>query len=469
MINVFRKRIDRLIHGDDGAALVVTLALFMMMYISCAGVFAIGKTVKEKMILQNAADAAAYSAAIVQADTLSRLATLNREMALTYKSMVCRQMDYVVCRWLQAASNAYTASGGISDLTGVSDHMTTMFLSSAPVNASDYGNRADEFKELIKGDSQLIGELNDAIRNLMDNYKDRVEGVVEDVMLANLPDSYSRDCYWSVDFKEPDEWMRALEGRDEAKFLKFVDKNPESEYGSSSSEWYPVEDDELRHHWGGVPLVCFWYCPYPKMHIVAFPYEFPEEMNVTAAKPYVLTKDFYDQGSGVRKGAISVGVAKCNRNPWEKLVKVGLDGEKRGLYEVFQPLIGAIDWTWAIASAQAGYIDSREFPGDGELDGLRANSYKVAHDYNADWEGDGDWNLRTDNWDAVYVPVCRSFAEDDFESWIKDDWKVLSPNPASDLPSYSPDAMTRALPQMHNSGIVDAQLVWSGLLGKIYH
>ena len=85
MINIRRKRIDKLIHGDDGAALVITLALFMMMYISCAGVFAIGQTVKDKMILQNAADAAAYSAAIVQADTLSRIAALNREMAWVYK------------------------------------------------------------------------------------------------------------------------------------------------------------------------------------------------------------------------------------------------------------------------------------------------------------------------------------------------------------------------------------------------
>ena len=89
-----------------------------------------------------------------------------------------------------------------------------------------------------------------------------------------------------------------------------------------------------------------------------------------------------------------------------------------------------------------------------------------------EWDDDDEWNLRTDNWDAVYVPVRQSFSDDGDEglaSWIKGEWKELSSNPASDLPDYSPDSMTSALPQMHNSGASTATLDWDGLRDGMYH
>jgi len=100
MLRILRDKLVRLGKGEDGAALIVTLALFMFMYLSCAGVFTVGQLVKDRIHLQNACDAAAYSAAVVQADTLSRIATINRAMAWTYISMSRRQMDYIVWKWL---------------------------------------------------------------------------------------------------------------------------------------------------------------------------------------------------------------------------------------------------------------------------------------------------------------------------------------------------------------------------------
>lgn len=86
---------------EGGAALVTTLALFMFLYLVCMGVFAVGTAVRERIHLQNAADAAAYSAAVVQADTLSRIATINRAMSWSYVDMTRLQMDYIVRRWLE--------------------------------------------------------------------------------------------------------------------------------------------------------------------------------------------------------------------------------------------------------------------------------------------------------------------------------------------------------------------------------
>ena len=65
MIGVFVRKLASLGRDENGAALMVTLALFLFMYLSGAGVFAIGKTVKDRVHLQNACDAAAYSAAVV--------------------------------------------------------------------------------------------------------------------------------------------------------------------------------------------------------------------------------------------------------------------------------------------------------------------------------------------------------------------------------------------------------------------
>ena len=86
--------------SEDGAALVMTLAVFFLMYVAILSVYTVATAVRERIHLQNAVDAAAYSAAVVQADTFSRVAAINRAMAWTYVQMSRRQMDYAVLKWL---------------------------------------------------------------------------------------------------------------------------------------------------------------------------------------------------------------------------------------------------------------------------------------------------------------------------------------------------------------------------------
>jgi len=94
------KAFVRLGRDESGAAFLVTLALFMFMFLLCSGVYSIGDIVRQRIELQNASDAAAYSAAVIQADTISRVATINRAMAWTYLQMTRRQMDYIVDKWV---------------------------------------------------------------------------------------------------------------------------------------------------------------------------------------------------------------------------------------------------------------------------------------------------------------------------------------------------------------------------------
>lgn len=113
----------RLVRDDSGAALLLTLAVFLLLFILLCGVFSVGQTIRQKVELQNACDAAAYSAAVVQADALSRMAVVNRALAWSYIQLCRAQMDYIVYRWLELtcarfdedrAKNA--CNGGLFDL-----------------------------------------------------------------------------------------------------------------------------------------------------------------------------------------------------------------------------------------------------------------------------------------------------------------------------------------------------------------
>ena len=93
VFGVFANRSRELMHDKSGAALALTLAFVLPMYLTVIGIYGIGEMVRNKIELQNAADAAAYSAAVVQADYLSRMATVNKAMAWTYVDLQKRSLD----------------------------------------------------------------------------------------------------------------------------------------------------------------------------------------------------------------------------------------------------------------------------------------------------------------------------------------------------------------------------------------
>lgn len=100
ILAIARERFGLIRRDDSGAALLITLGVFMFLVMVTGGVYAVGENVRQKIELQNAVDAAAYSASNVQADILSRMATVNRAMSWTYVQMCNRQMDYIVAKWL---------------------------------------------------------------------------------------------------------------------------------------------------------------------------------------------------------------------------------------------------------------------------------------------------------------------------------------------------------------------------------
>lgn len=112
---------------ERGYAVMATLAIFLFLFVLCAAVYAVGETIHERIKIQNACDAAAYSAAAVQADGLSRMACVNRAMSWTYVQMSNRQMDYITYRWLKLVNKRFD-----QDKNNAKDYASQLVVSFDP-------------------------------------------------------------------------------------------------------------------------------------------------------------------------------------------------------------------------------------------------------------------------------------------------------------------------------------------------
>lgn len=119
----------RLWREEDGVIIACSLAVFLFLYVLGCGIYTLGTTLCEREALQNAADAAAYSAATIQADALSRMAMVNRALAYTYTQMSCKQMDCITARWLGQVIKRFN-----EDSDAAEDWTSTAFLPDMPVN-----------------------------------------------------------------------------------------------------------------------------------------------------------------------------------------------------------------------------------------------------------------------------------------------------------------------------------------------
>lgn len=101
MLQEFNKFCRRLWRDESGMVLAFTVVVFLTLFVIACTVYAVGEHIRQRIELQNAADAAAYSGAVVQADGLSRIAAINKAMAWTYVQMGRAEMDFAVDAWLE--------------------------------------------------------------------------------------------------------------------------------------------------------------------------------------------------------------------------------------------------------------------------------------------------------------------------------------------------------------------------------
>jgi len=441
MIRILKQRGAELVGDESGVAFALTVTVAVVIFLFGFSVYAVGETVRQRIELQNAADAAAYSGALVQADTISRVAVINKAMAWNYVMMTRRQMDHVVDKWLEKVRQIYhstytTAANcqfgcscihhrnesspldwwvGIGPLGG---HKTVLLngWQSAHISVIDAArnshaarNSAARLEEI----RSCIEAMNRAEKSLISGMKSRVEHAVEfavgaDASLTPNDEKVKnrRRIEWRLyDLKSASVYFETLK-KNETRFLGFGDFSgpPAGVFGAGADTWlrqsaasgfrrdYMQSGGSLRADWSSFNqfwVDTTWGCvPYCVMNnLNANPFCVTGEMardryfTGQSAAPQVLKKNFFGAD-----GAIVVGVSRPLNNPLAFLYS---GGEKAGIYSAFE-VGGGKQTMWCVAAARAGY---------------RKPEWNVGEYRNRGRMIDDADNLKIADWDALFLPL----------------------------------------------------------------
>ena len=527
VLQVAGRRFLALGSDESGAALAVTIVMFSLLFLSFASVYAIGAATRDKIHLQNAADAAAYSAAVVQADMLSRLATINKAMSWTYVQQTRRQMDYIVYKWLEQTLREYDEDYNTArdwnletdcychrsstpypywsigkdmiyptiDLNG-SFRIVQLVRASLPlflVHLLGEGRSADipmvslvGLGAQIRLDSTAINLMNLAEADLSLRMKGRMRDAAEGTLVANIPDGWKKDTFWSyhhdevMGFSYPDSYVSYLRiarnnEEDERQFCAasaegFSDEGyPDETFDAGCRTWFvrakghnrPASGNEigisrayvrrgdsaLHSAWNWYSIKCIYIPPTPwspEFHI-PIPLWGDGEVygddpqhsfyETAVARPNFVTRSYCGEA-----GTISIGVARRTDNAWCRII-----GNAGGLFAAFTP---AVKWSWAYSSAKAGYHRvSDSDPGSRAFD-ISWRGDSKDHGFERDGGKRRYWNLCVSDWDAVFMPVGKSktlaqdgewtFGETSFLSnWATSTWRPLGGGSAGGMATVS--------------------------------
>ena len=493
MTEILCQKLIKLVRGDDGVALVVTLALFMFLYVSCAGVYTVGRAVKDRIILQNAVDAAAYSAAVVQADYLSRIATINKAMAWNYAQFLKSQRNWIALRFMEKLNERPWTKEFNSEFT-VSDTKRLWNIDTDVRRNLPADLKLDEARAHIEQYVSELAEQSSAIYFLLtdstDGMQAKIDATVKQVLMANLPFRLGELCRIQVKQPQPVGAANAIFAimtpDQEDQFLNMI-ADDDGDVGSlitlkdfwfkinqsiagfqrviganslkTSLDWFTWDDPMERRQ--RLPVVdAHDFIP----EIPAYGY---------VVQPYSLNgRYFYDLSRGASaEGAITVAVAKWNENPWKQLVR-----DLTGIHAAFD-YGEQNDWTFAIASAQAGYRNNTGST-------LQAYSVNLSgfDSVTLGKTGGGAVEYRGQDWDAMYVPVRTAFTPGEFDTWMRNGtaWSLLVPlgkreyvsEPLEQLRFYVLNQ--EALARMHNNNGAARYMQWNSdgektFLDLLYH
>jgi hypothetical protein len=147
----------RMHREEDGQVMLLALVTAVFLVLIMAFPLNVGWTISKRLRLQNAADAAAYSAAVVQADGLSAIAWLNNAMSWCYQRQYGLELKfstYGVYATLEAWGDSIPVDkpqGNDYDLDGVAWYQ-------------DFKNRVNgktprnAFSEFLNGEARLINQ-----------------------------------------------------------------------------------------------------------------------------------------------------------------------------------------------------------------------------------------------------------------------------------------------------------------------
>ncbi len=451
----------RLWRDESGAALAVTVVAFLTVFMMVFSVFAVGETVRQRIEIQNAADAAAYSGAVAQADAISRVAAINRAMAWTYAQMGRMEMDAIVDRWLQLVVqrffpdlNKVVALAALSNpvcnvppATGAFDwyvgqnhgQRTHVQINRGPwvsiyeimaerASAAGAGKSWMTLMPRIAMQRQIVLEMNQAEREIIGMIPEKVHEAVLETLRKNVSDTENdllaggaRFAFALRQAEDPFANFAVLGNNadDEKIFLNYADLPPPDQYfgrGAQEGQWFVRSDSgtgiQRRYRQRANMLVASWSyrganwqltpLPAPVKIIQSYREVRGEEGWIDAFYETERCKPHRVKPEFFAEGgAIVVGVARRMNNPLRFLY----DSEAQaGLFRPFT-LDGGNRFMWGAAAAIAAHSVRNPAPSQGEYDPTYWSAqYK-------------HWNLKYSDWDAVLLPLHRAWAQGEARSW----------------------------------------------------
>ena len=446
MRKILKQRLTALAEDESGVAFAFTVTAALILFLFGAAVYACGETVRERIELQNTADAAAYSGALVQADTLSRIAVINKAMAWNYVMMTRRQMDHIVDVWLGRVLKAYENDKNTTRMTqnicachprfeyanwrvgvmpggggGEVTHQLIRLNESQDVmipviSAARGGHSAYNPVSTLNSLRQCVAAMNQAEKELVSDMKKRIENAVEFAVKADASLTENdkkvkpqREIDWELyGLQDASRYFEILKN-DESRFLRFGEftGSAQSVFGNGADVWITKaggEGFQRNYRQSARSLTARWFtynqiwihpdmvCVFtglivkPGTPILG---EMARDTYYTgqAAKPQVLKSNFFQPD-----GAITVGVSRPLNNPFAFIFG---GGKKSGIFSAFT-VGGGSQTMWCVASARAGY---------------RLPSWKTGEYRNRGSIAAKD-NLCVADWDAEFLPLRENFTAD---------------------------------------------------------
>ncbi|MEY4917517.1 MAG: hypothetical protein RL616_1430 [Verrucomicrobiota bacterium] len=444
----------RLARDESGVVFAFTVVVFLSLFVIACSVYGVGENIRQRIELQNAADAAAYSAGVVQADALSRVAAINKALAWTHVTMGRAVMDYDVDVWLEWTIKKFKERDqdvsmwvhqgncpqywvGYGSQGQVFINQSQMKSISTLENMWSGGSKRQKIKQTIDDSRKAIKDMNDMESKIVEKLKSHLEDVVQEVVSQNTGTPDANDFLYSIKAEDASGYFKTLD--DEKRLLKFFD-NPQTAsqvFEDGVDVWFKLKNgndgiqrdyeqqgSSLRAEWrwSGFRFQACNNNPccviqYYKGQVIGQDSDdivtgekaknwgghSQDYYETEKIKAQILTKDFFD-----RKGGIVVGVARKQANPL--LFMLG-NNSTPGMYGFFNPTAtgGGTPYTWAAASSRAGYRDGG---GDGE--------YWTKDSGN--WI-DGEKNLSQWDWDGELIPL--PWLTDVQGVWNSSTWQKL--------------------------------------------
>ncbi len=455
----------RLWKDESGVVLAITVIVFLTLFLMACSVYAIGETVRQRVELQNGADAGAYSAAIVQADCISRVAAVNRAMSWTYVQMVRMEMDYIVDKWLWLTLKRWnednddmrnynmqgTCNIGLPFYATGKGFAHTMILLNKQHLVSKYQIEATRQAAAAQGKSYTalapkidhcrdeINGMNDKEKELINRLPQRVKKTVVEILKKNAKDTWNdgfagggQIMYALKQEEQPlKQNFRVLEQKEEEDFLRHSDyiteqgQTARDVFGNGTDEWfvkkYKSQGPGLQRQYkrGHPILVSEWDWMSTQWVLTqagCVPRGFKQGFGPQKGPVKGDDNEIYDERYYITElaqpqvlkeeffakgGSLVVGLTRRLNNPFQYLAT----GGDVGMMKPFT-VNGGNRYMWTVSAAIAGYNPKPRQEAQGR--------YEVTYEDN---RGDNLWNLKTSDWDASLLPLHRAWAKGKGRSW----------------------------------------------------